>query len=316
MNLVFVGFHQEGYDCLSALLSDGFPFRSVVTFEMEKVRSLSGGVDFEPLARRYEVPLRRVQSINHRESIDYLRTLDPDIIFVIGWTEIVKKEVLSLPRLGCIGMHASLLPRYRGGSPVNWALIHGESETGNTMFWLSAGLDLGDIIDQEPIRIDVHDSCGTLYTKVGEAGIRMLRRNIRCLMTGTAPRRRQTDWDLPRWPRRKPEQGLIDWERDSRDVYNLIRAVAHPYPGAFTSNSGRTLFIWEAFWAPEWPVPTDSAPGTIVAVLPGFGRSRGLAAVQCRTGAVLLSRVQWEGGPECDACDLVESGDIRRGMRI
>jgi methionyl-tRNA formyltransferase len=316
MNLVFVGFHQEGHDCLSALLCDGIAFKSVVTFEMERVRSLSGGVDFEPLARRHDVPLRRIQSINNPESIAYLRSLDPDIIFVIGWTEILRDEVLSLPRVGCIGMHASLLPRYRGGSPVNWALIHGESETGNTMFWLSAGLDSGDIIDQEPVAIDIHDTCGTLYVKVAEAGIRMLRRNMKCLLSCSAPRRPQTDTDLPKWPRRKPEQGQVDWNRDSRDVYNLIRAVAHPYPGAFTRNSGRTLFIWEALWAPDWPVLPGIEPGTIAAILPGFGRCRVLAAVQCRSGAVLLSRIQWEGGPECDAADLVESGDLKKGMRI
>jgi methionyl-tRNA formyltransferase len=308
--LAFVGFHREGYRCLEALLTDGHRFEAVFTFTPEKMRSLSGGVDYGPLAGRYGVPLYPCESLlEHAATIGSLAV---DIVFVIGWTEIVRPQLLCLARQGFIGMHASLVPDYRGGSPVNWAIIQGETRTGQTMFWLDAQLDKGDIIDQEPVGITLHDTCGTVYEKMGHAGVVMLRRNMPALLAGTAPRRPQPDTKRPLWKRRKPSDGRVDWNQPSKRVYDFIRAVTHPYPGAFVEVPDGKLFLWEADWLPEWDTSGTSS-GRIVGRAIGFGASKGGVVVACAEGAVLVRRVQVEGQEESDAIDL---GFLREGTQL
>lgn len=299
--LAFVGFHREGYDCLEALLADGHRFEAIFTFTPNKVNALSAGVDYGPLAARYGVPLYRCETLV--EHAGTLRALDLDIVFVIGWTEIIPPELLGLVRRGFVGMHASLVPEYRGGSPVNWAILHGETRTGQTMFWLAPRLDKGEIIDQEPVDITLHDTCGTVYDKMGRAGVALLRRNLEALVAGTAPRRSQPDLDRPVWKRRTPADGRLDWNQPSKRVYDFIRAVTHPYPGAFVDLPEGRLWVWEAEWLPDWNVG-DAPSGRVVGRAYGFGASPGGIVVACAEGAVLLRRVQLEGRDETDAVHL------------
>jgi methionyl-tRNA formyltransferase len=316
MKFVFVSFHQEGFDCLKALLEDGIKFEAIFTFTEEKVRALSAGVDFEPLARIHDTPFYRVESIMSDEAIRLLEKIAPDIIFVIGWTEIVRKSVRDLAKYGCIGMHASLIPEYRGGSPVNWAIINGEERAGQTMFWLASKLDKGDLIDQEPVEISIHDTCGTVYKKVAEAGIKMLRRNMSPILEGAAPRLPQSELGKPVYPRRKPEDGLIKWDQSAKKVYDFIRAITHPYPGAFTMINKKKLFLWEAELITEWPTADNLEPGEILAFCPGFGSSSGSAIVKCANGAILLKRVQWEDGVEVDAYSLYQTKQLSEGSSV
>src|SRR5450631_3061229 len=146
--LVFVGAVHEAEPALAALLGEYVDVVEVVTVPDDQAYLPSGHVDLEPLARAGGVPVRRCVDINAPEEVAHIRQLAPDLLVVVGWTRLIGSELLGVPSRGTVGFHASLLPRYRGRAPVNWAIIRGETETGNTMMYLDAGTDTGDVVDQ------------------------------------------------------------------------------------------------------------------------------------------------------------------------
>lgn len=319
MRIVFVGCVKEGWECCSALLHDGVEISAVITFVDEIRERLSGGVPFDSLASRFGVPLYKVQSINASETVDLLRRLAPDLLIVIGWTEILRREALSIPTVGCIGMHASLLPRYRGGAPVNWAIINGETATGNTMFFLDAGVDTGDILAQRPIEIAPYDTCGSVYDKVAQTGIEMLREALPRVIRGQAsPLPQEALVGLPsRMSKRRPEDGLIRWNKEAWELYNWIRALTHPYPGAFAYFGKRKIFIWEAIHLEiqGFNLPV-AVPGAIIGVARGVREGARGVLVATRTTPLLLTRVQFDGEEEVDACFLADQNILQIGERF
>ena len=294
--IVFIGAVEEGRRCLAALLEMGEPVAGIITLEDHLARTLSGGAVFDDLARHHKIPLTKVGTLKSVQGIDHVRRLAPDLILVIGWTSLVPAEVLSLAPLGCVGFHASLLPKYRGRAPVNWAIINGETQTGNTMFFLDAGADTGAIIAQRRFPIEEHDTVATLYDRVAETGIQMLVEHLPQLKCGGAPRRAQDESAATVMRRRRPEDGLIDWSRGTRSLHDWVRALTHPYPGAFTTLAGRRLFVWEA--RPAGRGEPGPAPGAIVAAQP-----EGLL-VRTGDGLLLVTRAQWEGSHEMTRAEL------------
>ncbi len=287
--ILFVGAVEEGRRCLAALLAEGERFAGIVTLDPALAATTSGWVPFDHLASVHGLPLLTVRDLNAPENITRVAQLRPDLILVVGWTRLLGPELLRLPPLGVVGFHASLLPRYRGRAPVNWALINGERETGNTMFFLDEGVDTGDVIDQRRIPITDQDDCATLYRKVADAAVDMLREHLPALKTGTAARTPQDEGLATVMPRRRPADGLIDWTRDARGLVDWVRALTHPYPGAFTVHRDRRLFVWRAAPAPAGP--PGARPGQVLA-------DDGQVCVATGRGALRLDRVQWEGGPE------------------
>jgi len=304
---LFVGVVEEGRRCLEAMLEWGERFCGIVTLKEEWARETSGAVPFDGLAERSSVPLLKVRDLNHPKNVERVRQLDPDLIIVIGWTRLVGREILGIPGLGCIGFHASLLPRYRGRAPVNWAIINGETETGNTMFFLDGGVDTGDIIAQRRILIDGEDTCATLYAKVSGSAVEMLHENLPLLKTGKAPRRVQDHSLATIMPKRRPEDGVIDWKKDAAALDRWVRALTHPYPGAFTGAPSGRLFAWKA--APTHVVG-GVAPGTI---LDCEGES---VLVAAGNGSLRLISVQAEGEVEAPAAEVAARHGWKPGFRF
>jgi methionyl-tRNA formyltransferase len=170
--------------------------------------------------------------------------MEPDVIIVCGWQQLVGEEILRIPSGGTIGFHSSLLPRYRGRAPVNWALIRGEKKTGVTMFYCDAEADAGDIIAQRSFPILMNDTCGTVYRKAARAVRRLIHEYGPRIVDETAPRIPNDSRNHRCWPERRPEDGRIDWNRGALGTHNWIRALTHPYPGAFTYCRGRKYFVW------------------------------------------------------------------------
>ena len=304
--IVFVGTVAEGRRCLEALLAHGERFAGIVTLDPALATTTSGWVGFDDLAAAHAVPLLAVRDLNTPENVAGVARLRPDLILVVGWTRLLGPELLRLPPLGAVGFHASLLPRYRGRAPVNWALINGERETGNTMFFLDEGVDTGDVIDQRRIPVLDEDDCATLYRKVADSAVDMLLRHLPALKAGTAPRAAQDHRQATVMPRRRPEDGLIDWTHDARSLFNWVRALTHPYPGAFTFHGDRRLFVWRAR-----EVPVDGST-------PAAGRllaTGGQAHVGTGHGLLRLDRVQWEGEPVRPGRELAELAGILLGAR-
>lgn len=252
--VIFVGAVHEAVPALGVLLDSGAEIAEVVTLPAERSAGTSGFVDLDPLALAHGIPVRRCANINSAESVQHVRQLRPDLMVVTGWTRLLSAELLGVPPRGVIGFHASLLPRYRGRAPINWAILRGESVTGNTMMYLDAGTDTGDIVDQRTLPIAPDDTCATVYERVGEAGAEMLRCQLPALLDGTAPRRPQGPGDGPPLPKRTPEMGITDWNRPARSVHDWIRALTAPYPGAFTFIGGRKLMLWAS-------APGGACPG-------------------------------------------------------
>jgi methionyl-tRNA formyltransferase len=309
----WVGFHAEGLPALEGLLAAGAPIAAVLTLKPELAAKRSGAVDYAPVCARYGVPLHYIAGINEPEPYEILKVVAPDVLFVIGWHQIVRQPLMGLPRLGLIGAHASFLPHNRGSAPINWAIIRGEQESGNTLMWLAEGVDEGDIIDQRAFPITPYDTCATLYGHVATTNRAMLLDLLPKLLAGERPPpgRPQPRGDEPVLRRRRPADGRINWDGDARQVYDFVRALTRPYPGAFSTLDGAQWWIWSAALLPEverlaaapgeivGPVisPVDGACGQLVAC--GNGGGVILLEVDDGAGTVLrgraLSDQDWRG---------------------
>ena len=247
MKIVYIGSVEIGYTILESVYDSGFSVNTVFTLEFEKKDQTSGFVDFGPLALKNNSKLIRVSNLNTPEYIKMISEINPDLIIVCGWQRLVCKEILEIPRLGTIGFHSSLLPKYRGRAPVNWAIIAGEKESGITMFYLTEEADAGDIIAQRAFPILLNDDCDTVYKKSARAGAELISEFLPKISAGCAPRTHNPSKSYPAYPKRTPDDGEIDFQRSAFEVYNFIRALTKPYPGAFTYlPDGAKIVIWKA----------------------------------------------------------------------
>jgi methionyl-tRNA formyltransferase len=214
----------------------------------------------EKLARAHALPVIAPENANGPAVVAQIRALEPDFLFSFYYRNMLGPELLALPRRGAYNMHGSLLPKYRGRVPVNWAVIMGERETGATLHQMVAKPDAGGIVDQEAVPIGPDDTAAEVFGKVTGAAERVLARALPGLIAGTA---RITPQDLSRGSYhggRKPEDGRIDWAKSAREVHDLVRGVAPPYPGAFTRIGAATLRILRTRLEPNMR-PRSGAPG-------------------------------------------------------
>ena len=283
---------MESYAPFRRLIERGDNVVGFVTLNAESMQKMSGATDLTELATEAGIPLLRITNINRPEAIRWIQELQPDLLLVVGWTQLLKPELLRVPKLECLGFHASLLPKYRGRAPVNWAIINGETMTGNSMITLEPEADTGDIVAQRAIPITDEDDCNTIYQKVGQTEVEMLEEVLPLIQRGTLPRTRQDDSLATVMPKRRPEDGLINWNRSTREVYNWVRALTEPYPGAFSFVNGERVWIWKADLEAGPMVQRSSKPGEVTIA------SGGWPQVLAADGWIRLVSVQREGGPK------------------
>lgn len=287
--IVFIGAVHEAAPALLALFQTDAEVVSVFTLAAAKAASSSGFVDLTPLAKRHRVPVVPVEEINAPSVVEHIRRLRPDLVVVVGWTRLLGTPILSIPPRGCIGFHASLLPRHRGRAPVNWAILRGDTVTGNTMFMLTPEADTGDIVDQRAVPIDDEDTCADVYAKVGAAGADMLRIHLAALLAGTATRVPQERDETEPLPKRTPAMGITAWDRPARDVHNWIRALTLPYPGAFSFVKGRKVMLWRS--AVPGPDELVGVPGRVLSC-----DAQGMR-VGTRNGSLMVTAASDPGQP-------------------
>jgi methionyl-tRNA formyltransferase len=294
VKFAWVGFHTEGLAALQALLDARAPIAAVLTLTPELAAKRSGGVDYAPLCAQFGVPLQHIAGINEPDAFQILQDVAPDVLFVIGWHQIVRPPVMRLARRGLIGAHASLLPHNRGSAPINWAILRGEREAGNTLMWLAEGVDEGDIIAQRAFPIAPYDTCATLYERVAATNREMLLEVLPQLLAGERPGRPQERGTEPVLARRRPADGRISWDCPAARVYDFIRALTRPYPGAFSALDGRQWWIWEAALPPDrGPV---GAPGEVLGPVHSPAPSACGQVVACGSGAVILLEAEDAAG--------------------
>jgi methionyl-tRNA formyltransferase len=261
--IVFVGAHMESRAPLAYLIDQGYNVSGLVTLDSDTLQKMAGGIDLSSATELARIPVLRVKNINEPHANSWIEEKAPDLLLVVGWTQLLKPELLALPKFACLGFHASLLPKYRGRAPVNWAIINGETLTGNTMIVLEPNADTGDIVAQRTIPITNEDTCRTVYEKVGQTEVEMLQEVLSLIQHGILPRRKQDDCQATVMPKRRPDDGRINWTRSTSDIYNWIRALTDPYPGAFSILNGKHLWIWSACAAAEITTRDGFAPGDV-----------------------------------------------------
>ncbi len=234
--------HDVGVRCLSALMAAGIEVALVVAHDDEPSESI-GFASVVETAAMNDLPVAMPDNAGEAEFVRRVIRLRPDFIFSFYYRQMLPPQLLGTARRGALNMHGSLLPRYRGRAPVNWAVIRGESETGATLHYMVGSPDAGDIVDQQAVPILPDDTAFDVFQKVTVAAEIVLCRSLPALIAGTAPRIPQDADRASYYGRRRPEDGAIDWRADAKTVHDLVRGVAPPYPGAFTTLAGRRLRV-------------------------------------------------------------------------
>ncbi|HBL23383.1 MAG TPA: formyltransferase [Deltaproteobacteria bacterium] len=295
MRAVVFAYQEIGYVCLEELLGAGTDVACLFTHEDDPGEELWFRRPVE-LAREYDIPVYMPESLTDKRWMTIIRDIRPDIIFSFYYRKMIPNAILEIPRIGAFNLHGSLLPQYRGRCPVNWVLIAGESRTGVTLHCMVEKPDAGDIVSQKEVPITFEDTVFSVYMKLVGAARELMQDILPHFEAGTFTRTAQTG-PSSYFGGRKPEDGLIDWAKDSLSIYNLTRAVTHPYPGAFTYFEGKRLFVWKAY--PENVSPRNAPAGTVISEHP--------LLVRTGSGSLRLISVQLEGEKEIEAAELVSS---------
>ncbi|HEV7506446.1 MAG TPA: formyltransferase [Thermoanaerobaculia bacterium] len=307
---VVMGYHTMGCLGFEALLAHGFEVAAVLTHRDDPREE----VWWESLAAKAEargIPVHYPEGpeVTSGAVQDLVASYAPDFLFSFYYRFMIPPAILALAGRGALNLHGSLLPRYRGRAPVNWVLVEGQAETGVSLHYMVEKPDAGALVDQERVAIDSADTAFTLYGRLEDAARRVLDRALPALAEGTA---QASPMDLSQGSYRggrKPADGRIDWSWPPKRIYDLVRGVTHPYPGAFTTLRGRRLLVW-------WALPVTGSvadpgvPGTVTAV------DAGGITVSSGEGAVRLVTLQLEGQPELPACSLALAARIAPGERL
>ncbi len=305
---VVCGYHGMGCLGLEALLAHGYEVAAVATHR-DDPREEVWWPSLAALAARHGIPVAYPESGKDPALRELVAGVAPDFLFSFYFRWMIPAEVLALPARGCFNLHGSLLPRYRGRAPVNWVLVHGETETGVSLHEMVVRPDAGRLVDQERVAIAPLDTAFTLFHQLEGAARRLLDRALPALAAGTA---KATPLDLSQgsyFGGRKPADGAIDWDWPARRIFDLVRAVTHPYPGAFTTLGADALHVW---WALPEPAAgaAPTAPGTVLAVEPSG------VLVAAGGDALRLVTVQRAGEPELPACAFARVAGLVPGARL
>jgi methionyl-tRNA formyltransferase len=250
------------------------------------------------IANEHNIPLFYSNETKSSDYADVIRKTNPDIAFAIGWRYLITKEAYSIPPKGTLIIHDSLLPTYRGFAPMNWAIINGETSTGVTLFHIAEGVDCGPIVDQLTTHITLEDTAKTVDEKIITLYENLIVNNLAKLTAGTAVATPQNEAHATYTCKRTPEDGEINWQQSALQIYNLIRGLTHPFPGAYTTLRGERVLIWSA----ALPKVTDKYVGNV----PGriIGKRNGVIEVLTGEGVLCLSRLQFNGTDETDAANV------------
>lgn len=264
MRLGFVTCVQIGLEVLDEIREQGCRVDAIVTLEDNMALSKSGRVFLDDMAERHSANLHKTRNINDPSTTQWLNDQNLDWLFIIGWSQIAGRELLDLPRLGCLGMHPSLLPVGRGRASIPWAIIKGLTNTGVTLFHLDDGVDTGPIVDAVEIPIKMNETGSSLYLSVVEAHRELIKRNIASVRIGEVTRTPQDDERATYWPGRRPSDGQLLPEHSLAEIDRLVRALAPPYPPAWwVDPRGRT-------WNVIAGTPTQAAPGLRIPAVDGI----------------------------------------------
>jgi methionyl-tRNA formyltransferase len=302
---VVFGYHTMGCVGFDALLRHGFAVAAVLTHRDDPHEEI-WWESLADRARSRSIPVHLVEREDPKapQFAALVGTFEPDFIFSFYFRYMVPERVLDLAPRGAFNLHGSLLPRYRGRAPVNWVLVNGETTTGVSLHRMVAKPDAGDLLGQEPVDVAFEDTAFTLYRKLEGAAVKLLDRTLPLLRQGRAATAPMNLAEGSYFGGRTPEDGRFTWDWPALRIYNLVRAVTHPYPGAFTPFRGRRLLVW---WAVPIEAPAAGRPGSVLAA------DRDGITVATGGGSLRLVTVQLEGEAELPASAFALAHGIAPG---
>ncbi len=263
MKIAFIGGVIFSHEILSHILNNGWDISVIFSYDESKNFFYSDMKSFNDISKKYGIPNIKVMNINDPENITILQKYNPDLILVMGWSQLLKNDILKIPKLGVIGSHPTELPKYPGRAPISWSILKGLKESALTFFYIEKGIDNGDILDQRKFKITDEDNATTIYKKIISLGKIMLLENLLLLKNGQAKRTKQDEKKfLENWPKRTVDDGKVNWFDTALEIHTLVRATTHPYPGAFTTYNDTKLIIWESDYIPN----EKHVPGKILKI--------------------------------------------------
>ncbi len=303
MKVLFIGGTKRGYLTLRALVESGAQVSGIVSLQQDEHEVERYEQPIQTLAMSHGIPHYQTKTLKDRDYAALIsEQIRPDVAFVVGCRILLPKSIYAIPRLGTLAVHDSLLPDYRGFAPLNWAVINGETQTGVTLFYLDERMDGGDIGGQKTVQIGAAETAAEVYERICASTVDLVLEAHGELSAGRITRLPQ-DYDAGSFTcSRTPDDGVIDWNGLTHDIYNRVRALTYPYPGAFTFYRGERLIVWAA-------QPGDNTkyvgriPGRVIEV----SRTQGHVDVLTGDGILRLLEVELDGEGRQAAAEVIKS---------
>ena len=305
MKVIFMGTPDFAVNTLEKIIEAGHEVMLVVT-QPDKPKGRGNTMQFPPVkecAVSHGLEVFQPVKIREDASVEYLKKFAPDIIIVAAFGQILPKSILDLPKYGCINVHASLLPKYRGAAPIQWAVIDGEKESGVTIMQMDEGLDTGDMLSKVIVPLDEKETGGSLFDKLSIAGAKLCVETLAKLELGEIAAEKQGESPTAYASMLKKSMGNIDWTKDAVSIERLVRGL-NPWPSAYTTLNGKTMKIWQCDVLPEEEGASKGTCGEILEV------TKKAMIVQTGEGRLALTEIQLAGKARMDA------GAFLRGYKI
>lgn len=308
MKVLFMGTPDFAVDALEALIQSEHEVVGVVT-QPDKPKGRGKEMQFPPVkecAVKYNIPVFQPAKVKTPEGVETLRSFGADIFVVAAFGQILSKEILDMPKYGCINIHASLLPKYRGAAPIQWAVIDGEKQSGVTIQQMNEGIDTGDILLKAVVDLDPKETGESLYEKLSKTGAELILQVLPMIEAGTVKPEKQDDSLSTHAGKLSKALGCIDWNKSAVEIERLIRGL-NSWPSAYTSFKGKTLKIWEADVVKN---RAAGEPGSVAAV------TKTDITVNAGEGQLLLKSIQLEGKKRMEVKDFLLGYKVENGEKL
>lgn len=302
MKILFMGTPEIAVPCLQKIIDEGHEVLGVVT-QPDKPKGRGNKLAMPPvkeLAIKYDIPVYQPVKARDEEFVKVLEEINPELIVVVAFGQILPKSILDIPKYGCVNVHVSLLPKYRGAAPINWVIINGEEKTGVTTMYMDEGLDTGDIILTKEMELSDEITAGELHDKMMIYGADLLKETIDLIAKGEAPRIKQNHDETCYAPIMKKTLGDINWNKPAKEIHNLIRGV-NPWPSAYTQYEGQTMKIWKTIVLDK---VSKETPGTILSV------GKDGIEVSTNDNVLLIKEIQMSGKKRMLVSEYIKGNSI------
>ncbi|MDK2563121.1 methionyl-tRNA formyltransferase [Romboutsia sedimentorum] len=305
MKIVFMGTPEIATGCLQKIIDEKHEVIGVVT-QPDKPQNRGKKLGMPPvkeLALKYDISVYQPLKAREESFIETIKELNPDVIVVVAFGQILPKAILDIPKLGCINVHVSLLPKYRGAAPINWVIINGEDKTGVTTMYMDEGLDTGDMILKTEFKLDDEINAGQLHDKMMEIGAQTLKETLDLIEKGCAPREKQNHEEFTYAPMMNKALGNINWNKSAKEIHNLVRGV-NPWPSAYTTYDDKTIKVWKTKVLSE---TSDKPCGTVLKV-----DKEGMR-VSTKENIILIEELQMPGKKRVLVSEYIKGNSIESG---